>query len=121
MAVKHSSTHPKQKPANHTEQASLPELEKIKTIFAELADGITVQDITGKLIFANEIAAKLSGFNSAYEFLNCPPEDVIRKYEIWDEHGNEFLWENLPGRAALQGKILPEAVILNRVKETGKE
>ena len=91
-----------------------------EAILKQVADGITVQDADGALVYANDAAAMLAGFGSAAEFLAAPIAEVMRRFEMIDEDGNPFPIERLPGRLALQG-VASEQVIRYRETATGRE
>lgn len=75
--------------------------EELEVILKNIADGITVQDSMGKLIYANKSAVEASGYKSEEEMLKAPILDYIKRFEIFDERGNNFPFENLPGRRAI--------------------
>ena len=83
------------------------------------ADPITVQDADGRLVYANEAAARMNGFASAEDFLAAPIDEVIARYTLIDESGAPLTREQLPGRRALRGEREPEAVVGFRV--TGEQ
>jgi PAS domain S-box-containing protein len=95
--------------------------DELKIILQGVADGITVQDRTGRLVYANDAAARIIGYSSAQRLLEAPVEEVMQKFELIDEEGNPFPIEKLPGRKALQGHGSSSADIRFRVKETGAE
>lgn len=86
-----------------------------------VADGITVQDATGQLIYANDAALRVMGYSSAEELLATPLPQVLSRFEILDEQRQPFPLGNLPGRYALQGEESPDAIIGWRLIETGEE
>jgi len=51
--------------------------EQFAAILRSVADGITVQDRTGRLVYANAAAVALLGFATPDELLNAPTEDVL--------------------------------------------
>jgi PAS domain-containing protein len=55
-----------------------------------VADGVTAQDATGRLIYANEAAARLVGYASAREFTEAPVGEVLAGFEVFDEEGRPF-------------------------------
>ena len=95
--------------------------DQLAIILHGVADGITVQDPTGKLLYANEAAVRVLGFPSVAALLATPPEEVLKKFEIMDERGDLFPPSRLPGRLALQGEQAPEVVLRYRVRGTGDE
>ena len=69
------------------------------------ADPITVQDASGRLVYANEAAAHQIGFDSAQAFLAAPVETIVARYTLTDESGAPLTVEELPGRRALRGAV----------------
>jgi PAS domain S-box-containing protein len=94
---------------------------QLDIILEGVADAITAQDHTGRLVYANKEAAALVGYPSARAFVEAPPEEVMGRFELTDEAGKPFPLERLPGRRALQGEGNPEAVVGFRVLETNEE
>jgi PAS domain S-box-containing protein len=92
----------------------------LEAILRQVADGISVQDVDGTLVYANDAAARIVGFSSAAEFMATPIADVLDRFEVFDEQGGPFPLERLPGRLALQG-IETEQVIRYRHTATGRE
>jgi PAS domain-containing protein len=78
------------------------ELEQLRVILARVADGITVQDAQGRLLYANDAAARLTGFDSSDELLATPVAEVLQRFEILSEDGKPFPLEGLPGRRVLE-------------------
>ena len=93
---------------------------ELEAILRQVADGITVQDVKGTLVFANDAAARLVGFSSAAEFMATPVPEVLARFEMFDETGASFPLERLPGRLALRGTET-EQVIRYRDRRTGSE
>ena len=81
-----------------------------------LVEGIV--DADGRLVYANDAAARLVGFRSAAEFMATPIPQVLSRFEMLDERGEPFPIDRLPGRLALTG-IESEQVICYRVRDTG--
>ncbi len=96
--------------------------DQLQAILSGVADAVTAQAPDGKLMFANEAALELLGFES-YEELQDAPGDWIRdRFEILDEDGNPMPTEDLPGRRALAGDgNRAEAVVRFRLRATGEE
>ncbi|HEX9921875.1 MAG TPA: GAF domain-containing protein, partial [Anaerolineae bacterium] len=95
--------------------------DQLAVIMQGVADGITAQDPTGRLIYANDAAARLLGYGSAQSLLATPLPDLMDKFEVLDEWGRPFPLERLPGRLALAGELSPSAIIRFRIKATGEE
>ena len=86
-----------------------------------VGDGVTVQDPTGRLVYANAPAAEALGFASAAEFLATPIEQVMARFALFDEGGQPLPMEKLPGRRALEGEPESAVTIRFRILETGEE
>jgi PAS domain S-box-containing protein len=67
-------------------------------ILARVADGITVQDEHGRLVYANDAAARLTGFDSSDELLATSIPKVLQRFELLGEDRKPFPLERLPGR-----------------------
>ncbi|HXF73544.1 MAG TPA: SpoIIE family protein phosphatase [Actinomycetota bacterium] len=100
------------------------ELERARRLLAVLtqgtADGVTVQDRDGRLVYANAAAARLSGFPSPEALLSVPPGEIVARFEVLDEEGRPFDPDRLPGRRALRGEPEPEAVLEVVERRTGR-
>jgi PAS domain S-box-containing protein len=94
---------------------------QLDAIVRGIADGVTAQDPTGRVVYANEVAARMVGYASARAFLEAPLQEVMQRFEVFDESGGPFPLEELPGRRALQGEEGAEEVLCFRVVATGEE
>ena len=90
-------------------------------VLDEIPHGVTVQNESGQLIYANKTAAQLIGYDSPAELLNTPAEKVLDRFEMLDEAGRPLPLDQLPGRIALREKRSAECVIRFRLKSSGKE
>jgi PAS domain S-box-containing protein len=95
--------------------------DQLQAIFQSVAEGITVQDPTGRLIYANDAAARQTGFATVEEFLAAPLSGIMQRFELTDESGAPFSFERLPGRQALRGETPEDVVVRFRDPETGEE
>jgi two-component system phosphate regulon sensor histidine kinase PhoR len=94
--------------------------DELRTILRQVGDGVTVQDASGAVIYANDAAARLIGVGSPEELMGMPPAELIQRFELMDETGNPFPLDRLPGRLALGGESA-EAVVRWRTVATGEE
>jgi PAS domain S-box-containing protein len=92
--------------------------DQLAAIVSTIDEGITVVDRQG-LIFANDAAARLTGFSSAEELLNASGT-VLGRYDLYDDEGRPMPIEALPGRRAMAGEDRPEAVVGFRIHATGE-
>jgi len=85
------------------------------------ADGITIQDASGRVVYANLAAARLTGYDSVAAFLAADPSERVGHWEMLTEEGEPFPIDELPGRRALLGEPEAEAVLRVRDRRDGKE
>ncbi len=86
----------------------------------QLIDGVTVQDLTGKLVYANALGARVSGYDSPEALLAAPVGDYVRAFEVMDVSGAPMNLEDLPGRRAIQtGQA--QGILRVRERATGHE
>jgi PAS domain S-box-containing protein len=92
---------------------------KLAVILDNVDEGITMQDEVGRLLYANEPAARSLGFTSAGDLLSAPPAAILARYQLFDEHGEPLPFEELPGRVALRTGTASERVV--RFREPGAD
>jgi PAS domain S-box-containing protein len=85
--------------------------ENLALILDHVGDGVTVQDPSGRLIYANAAAARSLGFASAAELLAAPLAEIVGRFTLYNEDGTPLLQEQLPGRRALAGEEDPSAAV----------
>jgi PAS domain S-box-containing protein len=95
--------------------------DQLEVVLRGVADGITAQDPTGRLIYANEVAARIAGYPSVQAMVETPAPERTEVLEVTDESGRPFPPDRLPGRRALQGEEGAEEVLRFRVLATGEE
>jgi len=95
--------------------------DQLQAIFQGVAEGITVQDASGQLVYANDAAAHSMGFPTAEALLGESVENVMTRFELFDESGARVQVDSLPGRRALQGLDPGEAVLRFRTLPGGTE
>lgn len=83
----------------------------LATILDGIPDGITVQDPSGRLIYANAAAARTIGYASPHDLVQTASTRVVGQFTIVDEHGDPFPPDRLPGRLALRGESAPETLL----------
>jgi PAS domain S-box-containing protein len=105
---------------NEVEEALHESRNQLEVILQGVADGITVQDSKGNLIYANTAAVKLIGYESQEELLATPPAEILVKFDLLDEHNQPLSPTMLPGRFALGGQESAEITVGWRIRETGE-
>ncbi|HET9455816.1 MAG TPA: PAS domain S-box protein, partial [Candidatus Limnocylindrales bacterium] len=94
---------------------------RLAEILDAIDSGVTVQDETLRLVYANETAAILSGWSSAEEMLSATGEETLERFDLIDEHGGPLPYSALPGRRVLAGEEPPPLIVGFRNKATGEE
>ncbi len=89
---------------------------KLEVVLRGMTDGVTMQDHTGQLVYANEAAARIVGFPSARDFLAAPIGEVMQRFELLDEHGAPFPTARLPNRVLFGGGTPDETLLQFKVK-----
>ena len=95
--------------------------QRLEIVLEGVADGITVQDRSGRVVLANSAAARLCGFETAEELMSMPPGAVIERFEVLDENDRPFVPENLPGRRVLAGEAFSSALLHIRDRRSGQD
>jgi PAS domain S-box-containing protein len=97
------------------------ERSNFEIILSSIEHAITVQDPNGRLIYANDSAAALTGYSTADELVRAPIAEVMSRFEVFAESGAPFPLSQLPGRRVLKGERPDEIVLKFRVLATGEE
>ena len=96
------------------EDPAAPDISQLAAVLGDIAEGVTVQDAAGRLIYANGAAARMAGYASP-EAMTRDADHVVEQFELLDESGEAFPPEQLPGRQILRGQTADEVVqILER-------
>ena len=79
-------------------------VEVLEHVLEALREGILVVDAAGRRVYANDEAARLTGYTSVEALLAAPPEEAAARFEIRDRAGRLLEATELPGRRALAGE-----------------
>lgn len=93
------------------ELATAEDRRVLDILFRHASEAVSIQDRSGRLLYANDEAARIVGFRTGAELVSTPPEDIIRRFEMLDRSGSPIPLESLPGRRVLAGAPVAEAVI----------
>lgn len=80
-------------------------------LFRHASEAVTVQERSGRLLYANEEAARVLGFRTGDELVSTPPEDLVERFEMIDRTGAPMAVDNLPGRRVMAGAPFADAII----------
>jgi PAS domain S-box-containing protein len=95
--------------------------DELALLLEGIADGVTAQDTTGRVIYANDAAAGMAGYPTGRALVEAPWQEVMERFEVLDEEGRPYPLENLPGRRALQGEEGAEEILRFHIVATGEE
>ncbi len=91
---------------------------QLETILKTIDDGILLQDLTGKIIYANHAAATFAGSDSVGELLQDTVLSYEERFEVADEQEHPFPAPYFPGRRVLAGEDHKIVTVRTRLKET---
>ena len=91
-----------------------------ESILRGVPEGITVQSDDGRLVYANDAAARAMGFADAAALLATPVRETMERFEILDTQLSPLPFDRLPGRRALAGEEAPMELVAYRTRETGE-
>jgi len=94
---------------------------RLEAILVNLAEAITVEDVDGRTVFANQAAARLLGLATARELTSAKPGVIMPRFLVLDEQGRELGLEDMPGRRLLAGEHPEPLLVRNIVRATGEE
>jgi signal transduction histidine kinase len=96
--------------------------DELATIVANVADGITVQLPQGRLLFANDAAARVVGYPDGRAFVEAPASEWAERFELLADDGRPMPVDKLPGRVAMAtGRTSPPTPVRFRIRATGEE
>jgi serine phosphatase RsbU (regulator of sigma subunit)/PAS domain-containing protein len=95
--------------------------QQLEAILENLGEAVTVQDRSGRLVFANSAAAELLDADSVEELLATPPHDLVERFSTVNEDGSPLDVTQLPGRIVLEGGEPAPLVVRATNRATGEE
>jgi PAS domain S-box-containing protein len=95
--------------------------DRLAVILSTISDGVTAQGKQGRLIFANQAAARITGFASPEEMVACDVDEIVARFEIRDELGRPVPATELPGHKALVEGQTTQTVVRVRNLRTNVE
>jgi len=95
--------------------------DELAVILKTIADGIIVSDGMGKIIYANDAAARILRYDSVESLVSTTPLEVFDRFVVTDEHGAPLEPAALPGARVLAGESYAEAVVRWHDKRAGTD
>jgi PAS domain S-box-containing protein len=93
---------------------------QLEATLANLAAGVIVRDVNGRMVFANGAAAGMLGLSSVEELFAASSEQLMDLFDAYDEEGNRLALSDLPSAKALQGEHPRPLVVQSVRRETGR-
>jgi signal transduction histidine kinase len=96
-------------------------LDQNTVILQNIADAVTAQDASGRVVYANDAALRIFGYRAASDFPGGDPVALSSTFEVLDESGLPFDPAQLPGQRVLGGEPAARAVIRWRPRNSRDE
>ena len=94
---------------------------QLTAVLGSLTEAVTVRGARGGLIYANQAAADLLGFDSPQALLATPAREIAGRYASFREDGRPLDLADVPGARLLAGES-PEPLVMRVVhRETGEQ
>lgn len=84
-------------------------IEQLKIILQSIHDGILVQDLSYKCIYANDAGARMCGFADSSAFLSASVDEVIKRFRILTETDEPLRLDQLTACRVFAGEEIAEA------------
>jgi PAS domain-containing protein len=95
--------------------------DELASILRTVGDGITAQGPDGRLVYANDAAARICGLESSEELLRLSGPELLQRFEIIGEDGAPMPVDMLPNRRAFAERSPQESVLGYRILPLGEE
>ena len=94
---------------------------QLTVALSTLAEAVTVQHSEGALIYANDAAARMLGYESPQELLATPVQEIVERFVTTKDDGSPLRMEDLPGRQVLAG-LDPKPLVTHTInRATGED
>jgi PAS domain S-box-containing protein len=94
---------------------------RLEAVLRNLAEAITVVDDAGRTVFANRAALDLLGLRSSEELAQAKPGEIMSRFIVLSETGEELDLDAMPARRLFRGQPAPPLLVRNIVRATGEE
>lgn len=95
--------------------------QRLEATLANLAEAVIVNDAAGKIVFANDAAARLLGVDSVAALTAATPGALMSLYDVFDEQGRPVALDDLPSQRAARGEPADPLLVRNVIRATGEE
>jgi PAS domain S-box-containing protein len=95
--------------------------ERLGIVLEGVSDGISMQDASGRVVYANGQAARSCGYASPAEMLAAPPSDLVERFALFDKDDSPLSHEELPNRRVLAGEERSERLVHVRDRRSNRD
>jgi PAS domain S-box-containing protein len=95
--------------------------QRLEAVLSNLAEAITVVDRAGRTVFANQATLDLLGLRSAEDLTQAEPGEIMSRFIVLSESGEELDLDAMPARRLFRGEPAPALLVRNIVRATGEE
>jgi signal transduction histidine kinase len=78
--------------------------DELDQVLGVLPDSVTVFGGDGRVIYANDAAVRAMGFASRADLMRASRDEIVRRFQFWDETGRQLPTEELSSALALRGR-----------------
>ena len=90
-------------------------------VFRGVADAVVVQDPAGRIVYANDAAARSIGASAGEQLADLDVGELVANLEVLDELGVEIPAEEYPAELVLRGSESAQRTVQFRLRATGAE
>ncbi len=95
---------------------------QLQGILAAVDAAVTVRDINGRMVYANQAAADLLKLPDPESVMSEPPGGLMERFDVYTEDGEPVELADLGGSRVLAGERTPAPMVVrNVVRATGEE
>jgi PAS domain S-box-containing protein len=94
---------------------------QLEIVLEGVAEGITVEDRSGRVVFANSAAAKIWGYSSGSQLTQAPAAELRARFETLDAEGQAVRSEQLPAHQVFSGSEAPSALLHVRERDSQRD
>jgi PAS domain-containing protein len=102
------------------ERAARRAVDEAEAMLGGVADAVTAQDATGRVVYANPAALERLGYPSLERLASAPVEELRTRFAFADERGEPVPIDRLPGRQVLLGHTPEPLVVRHRSPYDGE-
>jgi PAS domain S-box-containing protein len=95
--------------------------DQLEATLGHLADGVTVEDPDGTIVYANAAAVRQAGAEGPHELVGRHGDELLERLALRDEDGEPVAVASLPGPRARAGEEVEDTTVRHRDPASGEE